>query len=69
MHQFCAREDGWRLLAQEPLKGLQWVLKCLLEVIYAMEYLQSLSIVHGDLKCANVMCKSSSSDLRGFTCK
>lgn len=50
-------------------KGLVWVLRCLLEIVFGMEYLHSLSIVHGDLKCANVLCKSSTSDARGFTCK
>lgn len=45
------------------------MLRCLLEIVFGMEYLHSLSIVHGDLKCANVLCKSSTSDARGFTCK
>ena len=63
------REDGWKLLQEDLQKGLQWVFKCLLEIIYALEYLQSLSVIHGDLKCANVLCKSSTSDFRGFTCK
>jgi len=63
------REDGWKLLEEDFQKGLQWVFKCLLEIIYALEYLQSLSVIHGDLKSANVLCKSSTSELRGFTCK
>lgn len=67
--RFCNKEDGWKLLAEDAQKGLQWVLKYLLEIVYAMEYLQSQSVIHGDLKCANVLLKSSTSDFRGFTCK
>ncbi len=63
------REEGWALLRSNYQKGLVWVLRCLLEVVFGMEYLHSLSIVHGDLKCANVLCKSSTSDPRGFACK
>ncbi|KAK9918207.1 hypothetical protein WJX75_002257 [Coccomyxa subellipsoidea] len=63
------REEGWALMRSDYQKGLVWVLRCLLEIVFGMEYLHSLSIVHGDLKCANVLCKSSTSDARGFTCK
>ncbi len=63
------RVEGWALMGADYQRGLVWVLRCLLEIVYGMEYLHSLSIVHGDLKCANVLCKSSTSDARGFTCK
>ena len=63
------REEGWALLQSDYQRGLVWVLRCLLEVVYGMEYLHSLSIVHGDLKCGNVLCKSSTLEARGFTCK
>ncbi|CAL8467290.1 g6827 [Coccomyxa elongata] len=63
------RKAGWALLQTDYQRGLVWVLRCLLEIVFGMEYLHSLSIVHGDLKCANVLCKSSTSDARGFTCK
>ena len=54
---------------QDYQKGLVWVLKCLLEIVFGMEYLHSIGVVHGDLKCANVMCTSKLSDTRGFVCK
>lgn len=34
-----------------------------------MEYLHAAGILHGDLKPANVLLKSTSADRRGFICK
>lgn len=39
------------------------------EVFAGMDYLHAAGIIHGDLKTANVMLKSTTSDSRGFTCK
>ena len=63
------RERIWGVMKQDYQKGLLWVLKCLLEIVFGMEYLHSISIVHGDLKCANVLCSSKLMDARGFVCK
>ena len=50
-------------------RGLLWVLKCLLDIVYGVEYMHFNGILHGDLKCANVLCKACSTDIRGFICK
>ena len=63
------RELIWTRLRQDEKKGLVLVLKCLLEILFGMEYLHSIGIVHGDLKCANVLCCSKVLDVRGFVCK
>ena len=63
------RDRIWGVMKQDYQKGLLWVLKCLLEIVFGMEYLHSISIVHGDLKCANVLCSSKLMDAGGFVCK
>ena len=50
-------------------RGLLWVLKCLLDIAYGVEYMHFSGVLHGDLKCANVLCKACSTDIRGFICK
>lgn len=45
------------------------MLKCLLDIVYGVEYMHFNGILHGDLKCANVLCKACSTDIRGFLCK
>ena len=45
------------------------ILRSLLDVATGMSYLHQLGIVHGDLKSANVLLKSTATDLRGFICK
>eukprot|EP00208_Stichococcus_sp_RCC1054_P001625 CAMPEP_0206147012 /NCGR_PEP_ID=MMETSP1473-20131121/32126_1 /ASSEMBLY_ACC=CAM_ASM_001109 /TAXON_ID=1461547 /ORGANISM="Stichococcus sp, Strain RCC1054" /LENGTH=1059 /DNA_ID=CAMNT_0053543779 /DNA_START=733 /DNA_END=3909 /DNA_ORIENTATION=+ len=45
------------------------VYKTLLDIATGMTYLHGLGIVHGDLKAANALLKSTVTDTRGFTCK
>ena len=63
------RERVWGVLERNQSKGMHMVLKCLIEVLFGMEYLHSIGITHGDLKCANVLCSSKRLDARGWVCK
>ena len=58
----------WELLESRPLEGMKCILNCLIEVVVALEYLHSIGIVHGDLKCSNVLCQTSNFDARGYRC-
>ena len=44
-------------------------MRSLLDVATGLQYLHGLGIVHGDLKAANVLLKSTNTDYRGFICK
>ncbi|KAK9794907.1 hypothetical protein WJX73_003974 [Symbiochloris irregularis] len=45
------------------------IYRCLIDIAAGMDYLHSVGVLHGDLKAANVLCKSTGTDPRGFTCK
>ncbi len=43
--------------------------RTLLDVVSGMQYLHGLGLVHGDLKPANALLKSTVTDSRGFVVK
>jgi serine/threonine protein kinase len=59
----------WELLQKDNAAGLRWIISCLLDIAGALEYMHYLGLVHGDLKCNNILLQSTQSESRGFTCK
>lgn len=45
------------------------IVRSLLDIAAGMDYLHSIGVLHGDLKSANVLLKSTTTDPRGFLCK
>ena len=62
-------KTGWMLLQQACCTRLQWILPCLLDIVEGMEHVQGIGVALGDLRCANVLCQSTSSTGKWFHCK
>ena len=43
--------------------------KIMIALSAGVDYLHTADMIHGDLKSANVLLKSTGTDARGFTCK
>ncbi|CAL5227539.1 g10528 [Coccomyxa viridis] len=58
-----------KMMTADNCLDLDTVCRCLIDIAAGMDYLHSLGVLHGDLKGANVLLKSSGDDPRGYTCK
>ncbi|CAL8461475.1 g1006 [Coccomyxa elongata] len=59
----------WELQRSSPAQGILHVIRCLIDIAAGLRFMHSVGVVHGDLKCQNILCKSTRSDPRGFMCK
>jgi serine/threonine protein kinase len=59
----------WALQRSSPAHGTLHVIRCLIDIAAGLRFMHSVGVVHGDIKCQNVLCKSTRSDSRGFMCK
>ncbi|KAK9828952.1 hypothetical protein WJX72_003004 [[Myrmecia] bisecta] len=64
-----ALDNKWLHSHNVGLPDMASIYRCLLDIAGGMDYLHSVSILHGDLKTANVLLKSSNDDTRGYICK
>lgn len=73
--EFCDRGNlaeliaGGKLSPNDPSQRDIWVLLCLLDIAQGLDYLHSTTMIHGDLKPANVLVKAARNDRRGFVAK
>ncbi|EIE23924.1 kinase-like protein [Coccomyxa subellipsoidea C-169] len=58
-----------KLMLDNGCLDMDAVCRCLIDIAAGMDYLHSLGVLHGDLKGANVLLKSTNDDPRGYTCK
>ena len=61
--------QAWELLRGSQQLGWKCVLRCLQDVVRGMSFMHSLGLIHGDLKCDNLLLQSTKADIRGFTLK
>ncbi|KAK9817045.1 hypothetical protein WJX72_008849 [[Myrmecia] bisecta] len=64
-----ALDNHWLHSPNVGLPDMPGIYCCLLDVASGMDYLHSVGILHGDLKTANVLLKSTPKDSRGYICK
>lgn len=64
-----AGELTWSGLHSNFSSTFSMVLRNLIDVACAVEYLHANMVCHGDLKCGNILCRSSRLDPRGYICK
>lgn len=57
------------MMGEAPCAGLRWILQCMIEVAGGLQHMHLMGLVHGDLKCNNIVLQSTRSDPRGFHCK
>eukprot|EP00210_Caulerpa_lentillifera_P001592 g1530.t1 len=71
--EYCNRESLDKEIQKGSLKkgvhGMQFLILTALDIANAISYLHSLGVTHGDLKAANVLLKTDTTDPRGFICK
>ena len=60
---------GGKLAPPDPAQRMVWVLLCGLDLALGLDCMHQATIIHGDLKPANVMLKGTRNDRRGFVCK
>ena len=59
----------WELFTVDMAAALRWILRTLIDVAAALEHMHSMGLIHGDLKCNNILLQSTRSEARGFRCK
>ena len=59
----------WELFTVDMAAALRWILRTLIDVAGALEHMHSMGLIHGDLKCNNILLQSTRSEARGFRCK
>lgn len=59
----------WELCKTDNAAALRWCLRTLIDIAGAMEHMHSMGLIHGDLKCNNILLQSTRAEARGFRCK
>jgi serine/threonine protein kinase len=58
----------WELFERDRAAALRWILRTSIDVATGLEYMHGMGLIHGDLKCNNILLQSTSTEARGFRC-
>lgn len=59
----------WRLLKEDSNAAMRWITSTLIDIAGGLQYLHNMGLIHGDLKCNNILLQSTRADARDFCCK
>ena len=63
------RNEIWKSLKEDRVAAVRWIKRALLDIAGGLQYVHSLGLVHGNMKCNNILLQSGASDSHGFVCK
>lgn len=55
----------WELFNKDSAAAVRWILRTLVDIAGGLEYMHCMGLVHGDIKCNNILLQSTNTEARG----